>query len=143
MTPASHHPLPVTPAFSLGELYDTDTGPSLFDDLVLSSGTSISSPSIPLERSLLPPAVIDNSHGEKGSSKSDNVGMPYIEDVNGIPVSRTEAASIRKFARTIWVQFHEQKKASEMRGDVRKDAHDEYIHEMEAKWPVLGYCDDH
>jgi len=72
----------------------------------------------------------------------ENVMMLYVEDANGISVRGFVASQIRKLAWSIWVGFYERGMAPKSWGYASKVVKDEYIREMEKKWPVLRYCEN-
>jgi hypothetical protein len=81
--------------------------------------------------------------GASRSSKGENVMMLYIEDENGSPVCGTLASEIRDLARSIWRGFYMRGVAPEKWGDASKEVRDEFCYEMESKFGVLRYCDNH
>ncbi|KAI0280461.1 hypothetical protein BC826DRAFT_1112138 [Russula brevipes] len=81
--------------------------------------------------------------GASRSSKGENVMMLYIEDANGSPISGTLAGEIRDLARSVWRGFYVRGVAPGKWGHVSKDVRDEFCHEMESRFEVLRYCDNH
>ena len=84
-----------------------------------------------------------SSHGGTRSSKGKNVMMLYIEDANGKPIDGNIAGGMRELARSIWRSFYEQGIAPETWGQATMEVRDEYCQEMESKYPVLRFCDNH
>ena len=83
------------------------------------------------------------SRGGARSAMGENVMMLYIEEVDGQPVDGTIAAQIREFARSIWRGFYKQKMAPDTWGEVDDKVQDYFVCEMEERWTVLRYCDNH
>jgi hypothetical protein len=76
-------------------------------------------------------------------SKGVNVRTCYIEKEDGTPVCGDTAGKIRAFARQIWVELYERGNAPGTWGQASLAASNKYIREMENRWPVLRYCEDH
>jgi len=85
----------------------------------------------------------DKMHRGTRSAKGENVMMLYMEHLNGMPIDGNMAAQIREHARMIWKDLYQQGIAPEKWTDVSRDVHEEYLHEMEGRWEVLRYCDNH
>ena len=83
------------------------------------------------------------TRGGARSAKGENVMMLYIEHPNGKAIDGVLAAEIREFARSIWRGLYALGMAPRKWRDSSRDAQDKYTHEMEKKWPVLRYCENH
>jgi hypothetical protein len=77
------------------------------------------------------------------SAKGENVMMLYIEHKDGMPIDGTLAAQIREYARSIWRDLYRRGKAPEKWSDAFKKVREEYFCEMEERWEVLRYCNNH
>ena len=69
--------------------------------------------------------------------------MQFVEYANGTPVSGTLVHDIWSFAKSIWQGFYGQGMTPEIWGSMLRAVEDEYICEMETKWPMLCCCDNH
>jgi hypothetical protein len=87
--------------------------------------------------------IVAGTRGATRSSKGENVMMLFLQNKDGTPVSGTDAAYIRDFARSIWRGFYLRGMAPETWGSVALDVKNDYIFEMEKKWEVLRYCENH
>jgi len=75
--------------------------------------------------------------------KGENISMLFVEHVDGCPISGTMAIDIRDYAQVFWKDFVERDLAPEKWGDTSKAVWEEYVYEMENRWEVLRYCDNH
>lgn len=85
----------------------------------------------------------DKTRGGTRSAKGENVMMLYIERIDGTPIDGNMAAQIREHARIIWKDLYQRGKAPEKWTDASRDVREEYFREMERRWEVLRYCDNH
>ena len=85
----------------------------------------------------------DKTRGGTRSAKGENVMMLYIEHMDGTPIDGNMAAQIREHARMIWKDLYQRGKAPEKWTDASRDVREEYLREMEGRWEVLRYCDNH
>lgn len=85
----------------------------------------------------------DKPRGGTRSARGENVMMLYIEHVDGMPIDGAMAAQIREHARMVWKDFYQRGKAPEKWTDASRDVREEYLREMEGRWEVLRYCDNH
>lgn len=76
-------------------------------------------------------------------AQGENVSTTYIEESDGTPIPGLRAAEIREFARSIWKGLYSRGLAPPKWRDATLRVQDEYTAEMERRWPVLGYCENH
>jgi hypothetical protein len=76
-------------------------------------------------------------------SKGVNVRTCYIEKEDGTPICGETAGKMRAVARQIWVELYERGNAPGTWGQASLAANNKYIWEMESRWPILQYCEDH
>jgi hypothetical protein len=94
-------------------------------------------------------SINNSSHPEKASSPrggsraslGENVRLIYIDHEDGMPIDSDTAIAMRRLARSIWSSFYSCGIAPVKWGDATKEVRDEFFREMEARWPVLRYCD--
>jgi hypothetical protein len=77
------------------------------------------------------------------TDNAPSVSTTYLEMEDGTPAPRTMAARIRKTARSIWISLFEHGKAPSKWGRASREVEDEYVNEMEKRWPILRFCEDH
>ena len=82
-------------------------------------------------------------HGGTRLAQGENVNMQFLEDADGTLVNGTLAHDIRSFAKSIWRGFYDRGMAPKTWGSMSRAVEDEYIREMETRWPLLRYCDNH
>jgi hypothetical protein len=87
--------------------------------------------------------IKDKTRGGTRSAKGENVMMLYIEHIDGTPIDGNMASQIWEHARMIWKDLYQRGKAPEKWTDASRDVREEYLREMEEKWEVLRYCDNH
>ena len=87
--------------------------------------------------------IKDKTRGGTRSAKGENVMMLYIEHKDGTPIDGNTAAQIREHARLIWKDLFHRGIAPEKWTDASKEVRDEYFREMEERWVVLRYCENH
>jgi hypothetical protein len=87
--------------------------------------------------------VKNKTRGGTRSAKGENVMMLYIEHEDGTPIDGNMAAQVREHARLLWKDLYHRGKAPEKWTDASRDVRDEYFREMEERWQVLRYCDNH
>lgn len=85
----------------------------------------------------------DKTRGGTRSAKGENVMMLYVEHEDGTPIDGITAAQIREHARLIWKDLYHRGKAPEKWTDASREVREEYFREMEGRWEVLRYCDNH
>lgn len=85
----------------------------------------------------------EKTRGGTRSAKGENVMMLYIEHKDGTPVDGRMAAEIREHARMVWKDLYQRGKAPEKWTDAPRDVREQYFCEMEGRWEVLRYCDNH
>jgi hypothetical protein len=91
-------------------------------------------------------SAMGSKAGPRGGTRcaqGTNVAMQYLEGADGEPIDGRAAADIREFARKIWAGFYDQGMAPERWNYAKPNVRDEYIHEMELRWPVVRYCENH
>src|SRR5712671_2281241 len=84
--------------------------------------------------------------GQRGggrAAKGKNVSMLFVEHADGRPISGTMAIDIRDYTQVLWKDFVKRDLAPEKWGDTSKAVWEEYVYEMENRWEVLRYCDNH
>ncbi|KAI0290604.1 hypothetical protein BC826DRAFT_1106374 [Russula brevipes] len=91
----------------------------------------------------LEPKATSSARGGARSSKGENVMMLYVENADGTIINGALASEIRDFARSIWRGFYLRGVAPEKWGNASKDIREEYYSQMEAKFDILQYCDNH
>jgi hypothetical protein len=69
--------------------------------------------------------------------------MLYIEHPNGMAIDGVLAAEIREYVRSIWRGLYARGAAPSKWRDSSREVQDKYIRDMEKKWPVLCYCENH
>ena len=89
------------------------------------------------------PGARPGPRGGTRCAQGENVAMTYIEHSDGTAINGRLAAKIRRYARSIWMDFYPRDMAPDKWGDVRRKPLDEFTREMEKKFPVLRYCEDH
>lgn len=90
--------------------------------------------------------LLENKDKRRGATRSamgENVMMLYIEHANGTPIDGVLAAQIREHARMVWKDLDRRGKAPKTWTDASREVHDEYLREMEERYDVLRYCDNH
>jgi hypothetical protein len=87
--------------------------------------------------------VKEKTRGGTRCAKGENVMMLYIEHEDGTPIDGSMAAQIREHARLIWKDLYHRGKAPEKWTDASREVREEYFREMEERWEVLRYSDDH
>ena len=87
--------------------------------------------------------IKNKTRGGTRSAKGENVMMLYIEHEDGTPIDGNMAAQIREHARLLWKDLYHRGKAPERWTDASREVRDEYFREMEERWEVLRYCDNH
>jgi hypothetical protein len=82
-------------------------------------------------------------HGGTRLVQHENVNMLYLEHEDSTSVDGDTASNIRVYARMIWRDLYHQGKAPKKWGKASKEARDMYFCEMENKWEILRYCNNH
>ena len=91
-------------------------------------------------------STLTHKRGTRGPgrySKGVNVRTCYVEKEDGTPICGETAGKMRLVSRQIWVELYERGDAPETWGQVSLAASNKYIREMESRWPILRYCEDH
>ena len=68
--------------------------------------------------------------------------MKFIENKDGTEIDSATAKSMRTHARALWRTFYEEGNAPDKWGNATSKVCTTFFQEMEAKFPVLCYCDD-
>jgi hypothetical protein len=76
-------------------------------------------------------------------AQGTNVAMQYLKDTNGEPIDGQTATDIWEFTRKIWVEFYDEGIAPTKWNEAKSKVKDQYTCEMEIRWPVVGYCENH
>ena len=83
------------------------------------------------------------SRGGARLAQGKNIMMQYLQEADGTMISGTIAGEIREHTRSIWRGFYKKGVAPLKWGDGSKDLRDHYCMEMESRFKVLRYCDNH
>ncbi|KAH9028834.1 hypothetical protein EDB83DRAFT_2319525 [Lactarius deliciosus] len=73
----------------------------------------------------------------------ENMMMQYLEEADGTMVSGAIIANIQNQAQTIWIHLHKRDLAPATWGDVLIVVQDKYYNDIERKFKVLQYCENH
>jgi len=83
------------------------------------------------------------ARGRSRCAQGENVSAKYLEQTNGTPIGGRQAADIRAYARSIWIDFDKRNVAPRKWSHAPRSLQDEYVRDMETQWPVLHYCENH
>jgi len=89
------------------------------------------------------PTSKTGGRGKTRCANDENVNSTYLEQSDGTPLSGKKVGAIRAYARSIWVDLYTRGMAPKKWSNASRRVHDEYVLEMENRWPILRYCQDH
>lgn len=81
--------------------------------------------------------------GKTRCAQGINVMTTFIEKEDGEPVSGSDAASMRAYARSLWKDFYARGIAPKTWGDAMRSVEAEYERDMERRWTELQFCSNH
>ena len=83
-----------------------------------------------------------STRGKTLCAQGVNVCTKFIEHSNGKPITGTQAAEIREYARSLWKDLYISGLAPRTWGEAPRSIQDKYSREMEKQWEVLRYCEN-
>jgi len=89
------------------------------------------------------PTIKTRSHGKTRCANDKNVNSTYLKLSDGTPIGGKKAMDVQAYARSIWVDLYTRGIAPKKWSKASRTVHKEYAREMETRWPILQYCENH